>query len=200
MSDTNLPKVTIDAGTRFDDFWHHKPSERPLYPPSMTKHHRPYASLPLALAAAALISGCASPNTPTPSTEQKQPAAAAASTEAATLHIEVTDLKANEGYLNLAVIDRAENWESTAKPVAAFTARVTGTTMRFTLRDLAAGRVAVRLYQDEDGNGKLDSNMLGIPTEGYGFSGKSGSMGPPSFDDAAFDLLPSGTTTKISVQ
>jgi uncharacterized protein (DUF2141 family) len=35
---------------------------------------------------------------------------------------------------------------------------------------LAAGEYAVQLYHDENANGKVDMNMVGVPTEGYAFS------------------------------
>ncbi len=42
---------------------------------------------------------------------------------------------------------------------------------------------------DANGNGKLDSNMMGIPKEGFGFSNDAtGSFGPPGFDEAKFNL------------
>ena len=45
----------------------------------------------------------------------------------------------------------------------------------------------VPLYNDENMNGKLDTNWLGIPTEGYGFSNDAkGMLGPPSFSAASF--------------
>jgi uncharacterized protein (DUF2141 family) len=54
---------------------------------------------------------------------------------------------------------------------------------------LQPGRYAVTCYHDEDGDGERDSNLIGIPTEGYGASGESKRvMGPPSFEDAAFEV------------
>jgi uncharacterized protein (DUF2141 family) len=45
------------------------------------------------------------------------------------------------------------------------------------------------MYHDENGNGQLDKNMMGIPRERVGFSRDArGRMGPPSFADAAIDL------------
>lgn len=35
---------------------------------------------------------------------------------------------------------------------------------------LSAGEYAVQLYHDENANGKVDMNMVGVPTEGYAFS------------------------------
>jgi uncharacterized protein (DUF2141 family) len=48
------------------------------------------------------------------------------------------------------------------------------------------GPFAISVVHDANDNGKLDSNFLGIPTEGYGFSrdAKAGAFGPPAFADA----------------
>ena len=51
------------------------------------------------------------------------------------------------------------------------------------------GKYAISVYHDVNGNQRLDSNMVGIPSEPYGFSRDArGKMGPPSFDDAAFEV------------
>ena len=43
------------------------------------------------------------------------------------------------------------------------------------------------MIYDENMNGKLDTNWLGIPTEGYGFSNDAKAMlGPPSLSAASF--------------
>lgn len=60
------------------------------------------------------------------------------------------------------------------------------------LTGLPDGPLAISVFQDLNGNGKLDSNMMGMPTEPYAFSRQAqGNFGPPSFDQAA---LPAGTT------
>jgi len=54
------------------------------------------------------------------------------------------------------------------------------------LGDFAPGRYAFFAMHDANGNGDLDRNLLGVPTEGYGFSNDAtGALGPPSFDAAA---------------
>lgn len=51
-----------------------------------------------------------------------------------------------------------------------------------------AGRYAISLIHDENGNRKLDLAVM-IPREGYGFSRDAAvTMGPPKFDKAAFDV------------
>ncbi len=52
---------------------------------------------------------------------------------------------------------------------------------------LAAGRYAVRLYQDLNNNQKLDFSGQ-MPAEPFGFSNVAMLMGPPDFDQSAFDL------------
>jgi uncharacterized protein (DUF2141 family) len=49
------------------------------------------------------------------------------------------------------------------------------------------GTYAVACFHDENGNGKLDRNFLGIPTEGTVASNHAkGRLGPPKYDDAKF--------------
>lgn len=56
-----------------------------------------------------------------------------------------------------------------------------------TFEGLAAGRYALSVYQDLDGDGRLKSNFLGIPREPVAVSNNASSrFGPPRFADAAF--------------
>lgn len=50
---------------------------------------------------------------------------------------------------------------------------------------LAAGSYAVLVFHDENGNGELDGNFLGIPREPLGFSNRYWGKGAPVFADAA---------------
>lgn len=51
------------------------------------------------------------------------------------------------------------------------------------------GKYAISVYHDEDGDGELDTNFIGIPSEDVAASnGAKGSFGPPSFQEAAFDV------------
>jgi uncharacterized protein (DUF2141 family) len=53
--------------------------------------------------------------------------------------------------------------------------------------DIPRGTYAIAVVHDENMNGKLDTNFLGIPTEGYAFSNDAkGLLGPPSFSAASF--------------
>ena len=55
--------------------------------------------------------------------------------------------------------------------------------------DLPKGNYAVLIYHDENGNGVLDKNMFGIPSEDYASSNNAkGMMGPPKYADAKFTI------------
>lgn len=61
-----------------------------------------------------------------------------------------------------------------------------------------AGRYAVSVIHDENGNGKLDTRLM-IPREGYGFSRDAPvRMGPPKFAAAAFAV--EGETVRLAIR
>ena len=64
--------------------------------------------------------------------------------------------------------------------------------------NMKPGVYAVVAMHDENGDGKMDYNFLGIPIEGYGFSnGATATFGPPSFDAAKFQY--NGGVLKIPI-
>ena len=49
------------------------------------------------------------------------------------------------------------------------------------------GIYAIRVFHDENSNGELDTDLLGIPSEDYGYSNNvSAWFGPPSWERAMF--------------
>lgn len=59
---------------------------------------------------------------------------------------------------------------------------------------IRAGTYAVACFHDENKNGKLDTGLFGIPTEGTVASNNAkGFMGPPTFKDARFSFAGSRT-------
>jgi len=57
------------------------------------------------------------------------------------------------------------------------------------IENVAPGKYAATVFQDENDNDKLDTGAYGIPTEKYGFSNNAKvEMGPPSFQDCMFTV------------
>jgi uncharacterized protein (DUF2141 family) len=71
----------------------------------------------------------------------------------------------------------------------------TGTTLTTQITDLDYGEFAMAIYQDEDSNGEINKNMIGVPTEGYAFSNNyKPRVKAPSFSDCMF-VYDSSTNT-----
>lgn len=67
--------------------------------------------------------------------------------------------------------------------------------------ELIPERFAVAVFHDENENGVMDRNAIGIPIESYGFSSDArGLTGPPSFESALADRPPPGGTMEISIR
>ena len=109
---------------------------------------------------------------------------------AADLEVVVSGLNSAEGDARIAVHKRVSGVRFPGDGVVAATIRkaVKGE-MRVVFAGLAPGDYAVAAFHDADGNGELGQNIVGMPTEGFGFSnGATGFMGPPSFDKAAITV------------
>ena len=120
------------------------------------------------------------------------------SAEAVELTVEITDLRTTEGALMVALIDSAAGWDDSSKAVAR--RKITPESKQLTLQfpDLKPGKYAVQVMHDENSNGKLDSNFIGMPVEGYGFSNNPQVMRRPKYDEAKFEL--GADDTSITVQ
>jgi uncharacterized protein (DUF2141 family) len=108
--------------------------------------------------------------------------------QAADLTVTLHDVRVQTGLLKLAVVDSQAGWDGQAKPVNADGAPPQGDTATFVFKGLKPGAYAVLVTHDENGNGTLDSNMIGMPVEAYGFSNNPKVMHKPTWDEARFDV------------
>jgi len=72
--------------------------------------------------------------------------------------------------------------------------------MVFEFEEIPKGEYTVSVIHDENENGELDTNFIGIPSEPYGISmdGKS-NFGPPKYEDALFTVDKPFLTLSISL-
>jgi uncharacterized protein (DUF2141 family) len=107
---------------------------------------------------------------------------------AADLSLSVADGPAAEATLYVALYNDATSYAD-SKAVASQTAPMREGKARLVFAGLAPGRYALRVFADENGNGKLDTNLMGMPTERYGFSNDAkGNRAPPTFEAAAISV------------
>lgn len=119
--------------------------------------------------------------------------AGAASAEPVTFRFETGQ---RAGTIMMAVFDSAQAYAD-GQPVAAEMIRVSAGQTEVTL-DLPAGDYGMKAFHDVNGDGEMNTNPFGMPTEPYAFSNNAvGNMGPASWDRAKFEV--SGPTTQAIV-
>lgn len=106
------------------------------------------------------------------------------------IHVELSGLHSNKGQMLCALYSsaQAEAFPKKAdKAVARLTAQIAERRAVCDFSGVAPGTYAVSVVHDENSNGKLDTNFIGMPREGVGASNDAkGHMGPPKFSAASF--------------
>jgi uncharacterized protein (DUF2141 family) len=116
--------------------------------------------------------------------------------DSADLKVTINNLRGPGGVVYVALYDSADTFPQQGKGIAGQYFPATDTTASAAFLNLKPGHYALTVYHDENGNGHLDTNLLGVPVERYGFSrDASGSFGPPSFDSAMVDLQDDASIT-----
>ena len=106
---------------------------------------------------------------------------------AANLTVNVSDVEKGKGHLMIALYKYEEDYKSGK---ASFHTKVAALNGKETavFENLPDGEYAIKMYQDENDNNKMDFNMMGIPKEGYGFSNNVGMFGAPEYTEAKFSV------------
>ncbi len=106
------------------------------------------------------------------------------------IHVEISGLRSGKGQMLCALYSsaQAEAFPKKAdKAVARLTAKIAERQAVCDFTGVAPGTYAVSVVHDENSNGKLDTNFIGMPREGVGASNDAkGHMGPPKFSAASF--------------
>lgn len=104
------------------------------------------------------------------------------------LVLTVDNIQNTKGVMMVALHNSETAYTSNQGAFAGKKVAVTDKTMTLNFSNVPAGDYAIKLFHDENENGALDTNTIGIPKEGYGFSNNGGTMGPPSFSTAKFSV------------
>lgn len=104
------------------------------------------------------------------------------------LTVTVTNLRSSSGQICFSIFDGAEGFPGDSERAIA-RGFVRATDPSHTFSGLKPGTYAVALFHDENGDGILNKNLLGMPKEGFGFSNNPMVLaGAPSFRAAAFEV------------
>ncbi len=113
------------------------------------------------------------------------------------LTVSVSGLKNNTGIVKVGLYNSEGTFLKTAYKSLASEIKNNEATVTFD--NLPTGEYAISTYHDENNNGQLDKNMMGIPSEDYAASNNAkGFMGPPSYKDAKF-VIDKNSKIKIAL-
>jgi uncharacterized protein (DUF2141 family) len=104
--------------------------------------------------------------------------------------VEVTELRSTRGVVRACMTSHPDRFPRCRGDANAYGLVVpAGRSVTLEFEGVRPGRYAIALLHDENNNGKADRALSLMPREGYGFSRDAPvRMGPPSFDQAAFEI------------
>jgi uncharacterized protein (DUF2141 family) len=120
----------------------------------------------------------------------------------ATLTVRIQGFRSEKGFARAALFKSGDGFPSeSGKALLRVEAPVRGGEATLVFREVPTGAYAVSVMHDETGDGTLDVSGLGIPREGFCASNDAvGVLGPPSFEQARFDLNQSDQRIEIKMR
>lgn len=112
-----------------------------------------------------------------------------ASPECPGIHVKILDIRNSKGTVACALFDSPAGFPTKYLSSATniIVIKVKKSQARCDFEDIPPGTYALAVIHDENMDGKLDTNALGLPKEGYGFSNNAKAVtGAPSFSEASF--------------
>jgi uncharacterized protein (DUF2141 family) len=105
------------------------------------------------------------------------------------IHLKILNIRNSTGAVACALFESPVGFPAEFLHFAAniMVIKIRDTQAHCDFEDIAPGTYALAIIHDENMNGELDTNWLGVPTEGYGFSNNAKALlGAPSFSAASF--------------
>ena len=115
-----------------------------------------------------------------------QSATPATTTKTYQLTVVIPNVSHREGTLHVGLANDEKTFTAESFKTQTLSVPASGA-VQVVFDGLPEGKYAVRIFQDLNGNGKMDFNGQ-MPGEPFAFSNITMLMGPPSYSDAVFDL------------
>jgi uncharacterized protein (DUF2141 family) len=118
--------------------------------------------------------------------------------DTSSIHVKVHNLKNNKGVVLLRLYKSKKGFPGKPEFACKVTSgAISGNMSNLEFNNIPSGTYAISMIHDENNNGEMDKNWLGIPKEGVGASNNSGKFGPPKFKSSSFEVLESTVTLNI---
>lgn len=114
----------------------------------------------------------------------------------------IIGFRSDDGLVRVTLYDSPSGFPNDlSKALDSEAAEIEGGQARVVFPRYSHGTYAVGLFHDENRNGVMDTNLLGVPREGYGASNDArGRLGPPRFQDAAFEHDRRETVVRVTME
>jgi uncharacterized protein (DUF2141 family) len=110
------------------------------------------------------------------------------------LTVEIVELESNKGVVIVDLLDTTE------ESVRDTTVKISDNKCIFVFKDVKNGQYAMRYFHDENSDEEMETNFLGIPKDGFGFSNDAmGKFGPKDFSEWLFEVSVD-TTIKMTTK
>jgi uncharacterized protein (DUF2141 family) len=118
---------------------------------------------------------------------------------AADLTIDLVGIREVKGHAYVAVFSPQDAWLT--RGGRGMRVAVEKPALRITVRDLPPGDYAVSVFQDLDGDGRMGTNVIGMPIEPWGMSNDAvGKFGPPTFEQCKVYVPAEGKAIAITLR
>ncbi len=117
------------------------------------------------------------------------------------IHVTIPNIRNNAGSVACALFESPAGFptEFLHSATNIMMIKIRDSQARCNFLDIPPGTYALAVIHDENMDGKLATNFLGVPTEGYGFSsGAKATMSAPSFEAASFSY--SGQNLDLTIR
>lgn len=105
------------------------------------------------------------------------------------LTIKISNIEKIQGEIKVGVFNTDTHFLKEGKVFKGYSVKVDKNTASFTISDLPKGEYAVSIYHDVNSDDKMNTNMIGIPKEPYGFSNNvKPIMSAPKFRECKFNF------------
>ena len=116
------------------------------------------------------------------------------------LSVTFKGLKATTGAILFTVVNSEDAYNDKAPVVTQAVLPATADTVTHVMPGLAPGVYAIKAFHDVNGDGKMNANPFGIPTEPFAFSNNAAaSMGPAKWAEARFEVKAGANTQTIDI-
>lgn len=106
-----------------------------------------------------------------------------------TFEIAVTGAKSDTGIVRVNINADEKQFKGKAPAARKLTGELKNGAVTVKVPALPAGKYSISVVHDVNSNDKLDSNMMGMPTEAFGFSNNPKiRFGPPAYSDTLIEV------------